>query len=357
MHPHSNMRDQAGFSLIELIIALTVMLIISAAVFSLMIDSIKVSSTTFEMTDAQESLRTAQEYISRDLITAGDGLKGINNIRLPLSFVTTYLTLNPITDPLTPGIVSLSIITSDNNVPASTPVAGTSPVVAVRADPTPTDRITILEIDPTFKSIALPASAINPSGFSISISPADVNKFKVGEIYFITSSVGATFGTITKITSSPINSSLYFAAGDAYGLNQPGNGGPINVVTQGGTLPASLMRMQIIHYFVNENGLLIRRVFGVRGAGFTDSVIAEHVTNLQFRYALNLRDANGNIQQPVVQLSTAQQQVAVRQVEVSITTETTHAIINGTRQPITMTTSTSIRNMQFRQALQPSSTN
>jgi hypothetical protein len=119
--------------------------------------------------------------------------------------------------------------------------------------------------------------------------------------------------------------------------------------------------MQIVHYFVNSNGLLTRRVFGVSGAGFTDSIIAEHVTNLQFRYVVNLADANGFVQQPVTRLINTDQQFAVRQVECTTTTETVHfvgtqntnGVLSATRQQLTMTTSTSVRNLQFREALQP----
>src|ERR1041384_2200312 len=101
------------------------------------------------------------------------------------------------------------------------------------------------------------------------------------------------------------------------------------------------MRMRMIHYFVNENGLLVRRVLGVSGNGYVDSVIAEHVVNLQFRYFLNLFDDTGFVGQPVAQLSTEEEQAAVRQVEVTVTTETVHAVSNGKTQTISSTTTTS----------------
>jgi hypothetical protein len=69
-----------------------------------------------------------------------------------------------------------------------------------------------------------------------------------------------------------------------------------------------------------------------------------------------MRDANGYVVQPVTALTTSQQELAVRQVEVTVTVETPHAIgttLNGGRQVLSMNTSTSVRNMQFKQALQP----
>lgn len=167
-----------------------------------------------------------------------------------------------------------------------------------------------------------------------------------------------TVGVITNITGENGNNpNLIFGASDTLGMNQPGNGGPINVVSGRGTLATSLMCMRIINYYVDANGLLIRRVFGTKGATFTDNVVAEHVKDLQFRYALNLPSPNNVAQQPVSQVTTGPQQTAVRQVEVAVTTETAHPVNNGAKQSITMSTTTSVRNMQFRQSTQPTSTN
>ena len=334
----------------ELMIVVCLLMIVLGSVLLLLKDSIKLTAVTYQMTDAQESLRTAQEYINRDLITAGDGLRNINTICLSANFVSNYVTKNNTGSACGTGLVNLPLIQSDNDLPATTTVTGTNPSVKVRSNPSKTDRITVLTIDPSFTPITLPPNAIVSSGATITVSAADFAKFNAGEIYFITSSAGATFGTITsKTTSTRI---LNFAASDTYALNKPGNGGPINIVSDGGTLPTTIMRMRMIHYFVNENGLLVRRVLGVGGgAGYVDSVIAEHVVNLQFRYFLNLFDDTGFVGQPVTQLITEEQQAAVRQVEVTVTTETVHPVINGKTQAISSTTTTSVRNLQFREAL------
>ncbi|HEX8181659.1 MAG TPA: hypothetical protein VF525_19110, partial [Pyrinomonadaceae bacterium] len=263
----------------------------------------------------------------------------------------SYLAVNPVLDPSNNNMVQLCVVTSDNDVPANTPVLLTNPAVTVRSNPVRTDRLTIMEADPNFTPIALPANAWTPSGANLSVSPADIGRFNIGDIYFITSAAGATFGAVTNVNNGD---DVIFANSDTLGINAPGDGGPINVVTNAGTMPSSMTRMLMIHYFVDSNGLLIRRVFGSPGAGgFRDSVIAEHVVDLQFRFGLNLFNGNGTIMQPVAQLANATQQVAVRQVEVTLTVETTHPVLNGTRPRVTMTSTTSVRNMQFRQSLQP----
>jgi hypothetical protein len=103
--------------------------------------------------------------------------------------------------------------------------------------------------------------------------------------------------------------------------------------------------------------MMMRRVFGVKGSGFTETPIAEHVTNLQFRYVTNLSDANGFVQQPIRVISTPIQQSAIREVETTIECETVRAVnkvtnanantsANG-KQTISITTATSVRNLQF----------
>jgi prepilin-type N-terminal cleavage/methylation domain-containing protein len=344
-------KNEAGFSLVELMIAVGVFTVLAGAALALMRDSLKVGTTTYELTDAQQNLRNSQEYINRDLINAGDGLNSITKILVPRTFVTNYLAVSPFDNPGTPGYVNLALVNSDNNVAAATAVRGTSPAVTVRSSPAATDRISMLEIDPSFTPIALAATAIPSSGSYITVPAADMSKFSVGEVYFLTSSAGATFGAIT--TTTPASYRLNFANGDTLGLNVTGSTGMIGTVSGAGTLPTSLLRMQIVHYFINSNGLLVRRTFGVKGAGYRDSIIAEHGMNMQVRYFLNLRGADGNMVQPVTALTTSTQQLAVRQVEITVTCETPHAIATKQQQQLTMTTSTSVRNMQFRQTTLP----
>jgi len=345
-------KSEAGFSLVELIIAVGVMVVVTAAISTLMRDTMKVATTTFEFADSQENLRIAQEYINRDLMNAGDGLKSISTIRVPTAFVQNYISLNPVTEASMPAnTINLGILTSDNQIPANTSVTGASPAATILES---TDRQTILEIDSSFAAIPLPASptaSVNSTGSQITVSTSDIGRFTVGEIYFVTSSVGGCFIAVTAKNSS--TGVLSFNNGDPYGLNVTGLAGHLKNIANGGLIPASLMRMRIIHYYVTSGKLLMRREFGIKGGGFRDSIIAEHVLNVQFNYGLNIQDAMGNLAQPTNMLSTPEQRLAVRQVEVTVLVETPKAVQGGLQPTLSGTTSTSVRNMQFRQALQP----
>lgn len=359
MQPKVHFKNQEGFSLIEMVIAVAVMIIVTSGVVSLMKSSMNISTANYELTDAQQSLRTAQEYINRDLMNAGDGLKTISVIRVPQTFVTNYLTLTPIVDADMPaGIINLGILTSDNQVPAGTAVLGASPTTTVLATPNPTDRQTIIEVDPQF--IAIPPSTITAAGTVVTLpSGTDMTQFRVGEIYYFSSSVGGTFATLTAKNAG--TRQLTFGTGDTFGLNLSGTSNNIKVISTNGTLPTSMTRMKVIHYYVNASGYLMRRVFGSKClpspatcSGFTESVVAEHVINVQFNYSLDMTDSAGNVVQPTATLSDKSQRLGIRQVEVTVTVETPHVLQSGSRSQLSMTTSTSVRNMQFRQAQQPS---
>lgn len=370
MYSRDGTFNQAGFSLVELLVSMTVMLVIMAVVFSLMGDAIGSSNVTYELTEAQQSLRTTQEYFNRDLTTTGDGLQDMEDIRVRTPFaqrfmLNTYEKPDPIPGP---GFALLSLVNSDDNVAANVTeaanAAGTIPARTVR---TATDRITMMTIEPSdiaprFLPITVAPAAITADGTSIAVSAADAAQCGVGDILFISNGLNATFGTVTAIAGT----NLAFND-DVYQLNTQNAGGWrgiswIVASAQAGQL-ITIRRMLIQHYFVDSTGLLHRRTFGARrGVGFTDSVIAEHVTNLQIRYTLFGLDETNNLEHPQPETQLTYTAVApaipkepskVRQVETAVTVETAHRVVNNQRATVAGTIATSMRNMQFREALQP----
>lgn len=352
MYSNRKINRQDGFSMVELMVSLTTMTIITGAVFALIASSLKFSNATYHVTDTEQGVRTAHEIINRDLTTAGDGLRGIGTIQVPKDFVQIYLTQTPVIDSGAPNYVNLALVNSDDNVPGSTAVPQPSPSPSTNVL-NGTDRLTLLTQDYTnFQPVTLLAGKITQSSPNTNIVVPDGSKFKVGEMYAVVSQNSAAFFVITSINANTLTAQN----GDAYSINETGSGTPVDDVTSGGAAPSTIVRIQIIHYFVDSNNLLIRRVFGVKDKTFVDSVVSEHVTNMQFRYATNLVDANGFVPQPSTQLSTSEQQLAVREVETTIAIETSRAVNsvsanNSGKQTISSTTATTVRNLQFRQAL------
>lgn len=356
MKKRLDLNNEQGFSIVEMMVTIVVMTVITGSVVALMKSSMQITTANYEMTDAQENLRIAQEYITRDLMNAGDGLKSISTIRVPSGFVTSYLTRNPIIDADMPnGIINIGILTSDNNVPAGTVVKGAVPTTTVRAL---TDRQTILQLDPdpTFPAIALPitpSKSINSAGTVVTFpSGTNMAMFTIGEIYYFSSSLGGTFGTVTGKNAGSRQLTFGVDTADVHGLNVTTNN-TIKAISSSGAKPTSMQRMLIIHYYVNAAGFLMRRVFGVKGTAFRDSIVAEHVLSVQFNYSLETTDAAGNIVQPTQALANKAQRLGVRQVESTVTVETPHLLHNNARSALSSTNGTSVRNMQFRQATQP----
>src|SRR5437588_11769319 len=124
MRPNQKLNRQAGFSMMELLVALTTMTIVTGCAFALIGGSLKFANATYHITDAEETVRTAHEIINRDLTTAGDGLKGIGTITLPTAFVQNYLTKSPVLPTSgSTSYVNLALLTSDDSVPLGTAVS------------------------------------------------------------------------------------------------------------------------------------------------------------------------------------------------------------------------------------------
>ena len=71
MYLDSKAKHQAGYSLVELLIGMGVMIVIVGATMAIINGSLKFSHSIFYVTDAEESLRSAHELINRDLVSAG----------------------------------------------------------------------------------------------------------------------------------------------------------------------------------------------------------------------------------------------------------------------------------------------
>jgi type II secretory pathway pseudopilin PulG len=338
---------QAGFSLPELLVSMGIIIIIVTAAFALMKQSLRMSNTSLEMTDAQQQLRNAQEQIRRDLLNTGDQLMGVSDPRVPLTFVTQNITTNPV-NPVG-QYVQIPFVVSDDAA-----LRAFAPTNVLNG----TDRITVMSKDIDDPNLIDPwKGTVGGGGTVITKASTELRNtsiFNVGEVYFIYSGYGSTFGAITAKTAT----SLTFGS-DTYGLNRSGNGGTLDFVSVGDraqgnpAVTVNVIRVKLITFYVDNDMRLIRRIYGIPGSGMREDVVAEHVKNCEIKYDLSLP----NLWQRVDQLDTAERQAAVRQVQVSFTTETAHNV-NGagaaqTRQEISSTTSTGLRNMEFNEALQP----
>jgi len=74
MHRLSSRSRDSGFSLVESLVALVLMLVVTGAVFGLVNPDTEISQTQPEAADMQQRARVATDVLSRDLFMAGAGL-------------------------------------------------------------------------------------------------------------------------------------------------------------------------------------------------------------------------------------------------------------------------------------------
>ena len=341
--------SQRGFSIMELMVVIVLMLIILAAVFTLMRGTISTAGANYEMTTATQNLRTSHEFINRDILTVGDGLRGVSNIWLPTRFVTSNFTARTaaVLDPANTGFINIGAVITDDNVPAGVNIPNTSPPTTVKPA---TDRITFLMIDRSFTAIDVPVNGSNYNTGEIRVPVTQITDFSVGEIYYITGGGTGAFGTITAIDTTA--NSIFWQEGDTFGLNRYGTTGPLGVATNRNSEAATLTRVIIGQYFVDSQDRLVRRAFGVRGSGFIDSVIAEHIVNLQFKYILKPSASGTIMQQPADSLD-LNQAASIRIIEPSVIAETAYPLADGRKKQVDGITQIGVRNIQFLEAPVP----
>lgn len=341
--------NQAGFSLIEVLIVMVIMLVVMAATFSLMRGSIMTANANYEVTTAAQGLRNSQEFLTRDILVVGDGLKGFSNIILPTKFVTDNLTIrtNAQIDPSNTGYVSIGSIIADSNLPANINVKNSNPATKIKER---TDRTAMLSVDPNFNSIDIPIGAVNLNNGQINIPAARINDFKVGEIYFVVSGGSGAFGAVTTVDKA--SNRIFWAEGDSLGLNRFGNNGPLGSATSQGKSSASLKRVSIIEYYVDVEGRLMRRAFGVQNVAFIDSVIAEHLIDFRINYMLKPSTDGRIMEQPNRVLNLSQASL-VQVIEPNVTVETAYALQDGQKSQVNGKISVGVRNLQFSEAPVP----
>jgi hypothetical protein len=299
-------RRESGFSLVELLVATLLFLILIGPLLSFIRAGQIGRSTSIRLSDVEQNARAAMLSISRDIQNAGFNfaprvdLKSSPFLR-PLVSPSGSTTLTPII----PGN-DLNLVKAID----STGVARTNK----------TDQITFVSISQSFNN-GLPLSGTISALGDIYTSDATFGDIYSGDFVLLSSGQKFAIGVITDITGNIIR----LQNGDIYGLNQTSlaAAGPLTTLDPAPQigLNISLYKFQLVSYFVDENGNLIRReqlppphttqggVTSITPAQIVpdintytcsatsqcqnDSVIATGVEDLQFKYFLADPGATG----------------------------------------------------------------
>lgn len=292
-------RREAGFSLIELMISLTVFLIFISTVYGLLRIANIQKSAVNSQTEVIKNLRLSLNTIGRDAVNAGLGYSRVGG-NMPDNLTNVRMGLPA--DAGTAQDLLTAIIGGDNiNSNAFLPNTERTDVVAFAYQ------------DKSFNggvSIPLTDSAVfNTTGVTLTSAGNGATSVNQFDLLFI--SEGTTGRTaMALVTTKTDNSTLRIETGaaDPLGINSPFNGTPasksrltkcvlvgetacMNFATVAGSASVTAKKVFWVSYSVTNDGTLMRTTYG-NNTGATDAnqiqnqPIAYDVQNFQVRYLL-----------------------------------------------------------------------
>lgn len=284
-------KNEAGFTLAELLVSTVVTLMVLAAALGSFSDAVRITDAARETTDTNQSLEVATTLLVRDLIQAGQGVP-TGGIYLPSGNGATAIK-RP-----SPAGSDMTFPLGTEVLPALMPGASLGPLVLG----VQTDMVHIVYADPT---LAIDSPAADPDiandGSSATIDPAvDItgqDRIQAGDLILFHGDNGSALQMVTSTNGQ----TMFFGAGDPMNLNQRGasQGSVLFLRTNNQFDGVTLTRVHLISYYIDATTdpalpRLVRQVgMGPRLA------IALGIENIQMTYDLvdgvtnptNLQDA------------------------------------------------------------------
>lgn len=317
------MKKQAGFTLVEFLVAMGVTLLVTAAALSMFSDALRTNENVTLLTDMTDNLRTGMNLMVQDVIQAGTGIP-TGGIPIPSGGSPSA----PVNRPSPPG-QNYTFPVGSTVLPAIEPGADLGPqIISSDAVPGPnTDMITMLYAD---NSLALdkdpilrPAGPGGPAcngtiaadGSTVTFDANCVNlttgniRINPGDLIMFSNAQGNAIQTVTDVAGQ----TLTFGSNDIFNLNQRND--PSGTIKQLQTPPGSgtyppttATRIWMITYYL-DNVSDPQHVRLVRQVNFNPpQPVGEVLENLQFTY--NFVDGVTNpSNQPTVPVGLSESQI------------------------------------------------
>jgi prepilin-type N-terminal cleavage/methylation domain-containing protein len=307
------MKREAGFSLIELMVSVAILVIIVGATLAALSQGAKATQGVTLMADTQENLRAGLNYMVRDLVQAGesipqggiplpnDAAERVNvNEPSPPTRAYKFPANSTVLPAITPGFgLGLQTATPNPNKPSQTLFGpnNTDMITMIYADNSLIDNTipatphTLNEfpifLAPSGGNPGCPGGSISPSGGTVvfDITCININTgntgLKAGDLIMFQNANGVTLQCITNVAGEVVT----FAAGDPFKLNQTGL--PNNTLPNtgvGGYPPTTATRIWMVTYYIDSNTNPQRPVL-MRQVNFNPPVaVAEVIENLNVTY-------------------------------------------------------------------------
>lgn len=321
---------QAGFSMIEMIIGVTVFTIVMGSIYGLLQVGRSGRLNTTMRSEVLQNARIAMNTVGRDIINSGVGYPNIGALVPDNELVKLFGT------------------TADSGSSADfvTPVYARNAVTSING--VNSDQISLAFVDNSFNNgNSIPISAVGSNGGTLTVQTGSTNAAcTAGELYLISGQTSAAaLGILTGKTGT---ATLNFASGslDPLNINQPGaTTSAINLVV----MPASLQRVTMVRYYVTDDdgptspggGTLWRDVYGGNTTpGFSTQPLAFGIENFQCQYVM--------LDGTIIDAPAQDQMLNIRQVRISVTVRSPERDPK-TNQPFrqTFTATYSARNLAY----------
>jgi prepilin-type N-terminal cleavage/methylation domain-containing protein len=257
MHcPEHRRAGNAGFSLVELLVAMTLVLIIMGGALTALTNAYRSSDNAKIVTGVNNNLRTGVDLVVRDFIQVGQGLPTGRTVQVP-SFTGALQVQRPHPQ----GSTCTAWPAGTSAVPAVTPGPACGPTIEGVA----TDMVTTLAVDSVLDTV--PVQSFNTAAHTATVStPAQAttgkdisagtsDDIRVGDLLMFTK---GSLSAMVYVTAVDGSQTVTFAAGDPMNLNQshasPDDAGTVNDLA--GTAPttaqsANVSRIRMITYYLD----------------------------------------------------------------------------------------------------------
>ncbi|HLW85886.1 MAG TPA: prepilin-type N-terminal cleavage/methylation domain-containing protein [Candidatus Sulfotelmatobacter sp.] len=279
-----------GFSLLELMIAMTVGLIVLGAATSLFRTGMNATFIVAQRAETQQNMRAAIDMMNKDIGLAGAGITG--GVQLPLGggggsskygcdlTGTCYVVAH--TYP--PTNYLYGIVPGFNNGVQGGAVIPSAPAPAIN------DSITVIYSDYNFPLFNYIVTGFSAAGDQITIAPNGTvvpppplitapGGIQLGDLVLLTNNLGSAVGEVTGFNTTTI----FFANLDPLNFNQSGATSN-NIKAIAGGANTSIHRLLAVTYYlmVPAGGQMPRLMRQVNA--LPPVPVADNIINLQFSY-------------------------------------------------------------------------
>lgn len=284
----------AGYTLVELILAVGLMTVIMAATLGGLSDAGKANESALNLTGMNTSIRAGMDLLVRDMLQVGSGLPPGHVIQVPSGVGSTGVRI-----PGPPG-TAFTLPMGDLDIGAVVP----SPGLGHSVNGTATDVVTTISADNTFLDI--PLTAMTATTVDVAAGPnigAGPDRVTPGQLMMVSKGSVTTLLQVTDVNVGARR--LTFTNGDSLNLNQSGavagNLAAVDAADPPATPSAArISRIRMVTYYLDAttdpaHPRLMRRINNGDPMNFSNqygNAVAIDIENLQFTF--DLVDGNTN---------------------------------------------------------------